>query len=356
MDQPLVSVIIPSYNRAYLLPRAIASVFSQTYSHWELIISDDGSSDGTEQLVANYSKSDDRVRYLASAENRGPSAARNRGIAQAKGKYIAFLDSDDEWLSHHLSDSLAALEKGPAQISLALWYEEKSTGRSKIDEPYEGVDYFQNAVDELKPEINGNLYFFDRYFYEYALLEYFFYYQINTVVLNVEIIRTVGQFNENLIYCEDTEFLLRVFRQFSVCFIKDYHFIYYQGNDNLYAFIDRQNLDLEDLSLNRELLGKWNRAECYKIKVRSSEKRLFHKRGKDAKHKEYSAVLTRALADKCFTLGYINRRIYKKIAFRYYLQSLYLNFNIAIVVYIGRLFFPRWFNRIQVKRPDLNLW
>lgn len=97
--KPKVSIIIPSYNRAGLLGRALRSVQAQTYASWELLIIDDGSNDNTKELVEEFCKSDKRIRYFKPWDrNKGVSASRNYGIKLSKGELIAFLDSDDEWL------------------------------------------------------------------------------------------------------------------------------------------------------------------------------------------------------------------------------------------------------------------
>ena len=103
---PQVSVVIPTYNRAHILGRAIDSVLQQTHRDLELIIVDDGSSDGTAALVRGIE--DPRVRYVHQ-QNRGVSAARNRGIAEARAEWLAFLDSDDEWLPQKLERQFSAL-------------------------------------------------------------------------------------------------------------------------------------------------------------------------------------------------------------------------------------------------------
>ncbi len=92
----LVSVIIPTYNRAKTLPRAIKSALSQSYKNIEVIIVDDGSTDNTEEIVKNYQ--DSRIVFLKHITNEGCAAALNTGISNVKGEYVAFLDSDDEWL------------------------------------------------------------------------------------------------------------------------------------------------------------------------------------------------------------------------------------------------------------------
>lgn len=96
---PFFSVIIPTYNRAHLIPAAIESVLKQTFSHFELLIVDDGSTDHTKQVVAQYA--DSRIRYIFQ-QNAERCAARNNGINNAKGLYICFLDSDDYYLPNRL--------------------------------------------------------------------------------------------------------------------------------------------------------------------------------------------------------------------------------------------------------------
>ena len=98
---PSVSVVLPTYNRADTLGRAIESVLAQTFDHFELIIVDDGSTDSTDTVLAGLD--DRRIRVVRSALNRGVSAARNIGIAQARGDFIAFQDSDDVWRPHKLA-------------------------------------------------------------------------------------------------------------------------------------------------------------------------------------------------------------------------------------------------------------
>ena len=111
---PVVSVIIPAYNRAATLPRAIASVRAQDFSDWELILVDDGSRDASAE--AALACGDPRVRVIRHAVNRGAPAARNTGIKEAAGRLIAFLDSDDEWLPGKLGPQVAALEAAPARL------------------------------------------------------------------------------------------------------------------------------------------------------------------------------------------------------------------------------------------------
>lgn len=107
--EPTVSVVIPTFNRASVLPRALGSVFSQARPPEEVIVVDDGSEDGTERLVREEFPA---ARYFRQ-ENRGVAAARNRGARMARGNWLAFLDSDDEWLPAKLERQLAALGAEP---------------------------------------------------------------------------------------------------------------------------------------------------------------------------------------------------------------------------------------------------
>lgn len=106
-ESPLVSVVIPTYNRADVLPRAIQSVLKQTLTDFEIIIVDDGSQDQTREVVEEFT--DSRIRYIRQ-ENQGANAARNHGIKKATGKYISFLDSDDEFHEDHLKQVVNELE------------------------------------------------------------------------------------------------------------------------------------------------------------------------------------------------------------------------------------------------------
>jgi glycosyltransferase involved in cell wall biosynthesis len=105
-----VSIVLPTYNRAKFLPQAFASIRSQSFADWELIVVDDGSKDNTRELVEAFSATASQtVRYIYQ-ENQGAYGARNTGVEDARGRYVAFFDSDDYWLPHHLQDCVTALD------------------------------------------------------------------------------------------------------------------------------------------------------------------------------------------------------------------------------------------------------
>ena len=110
-EQPLISIVIPTYNRADLINIPLNSAINQSYREIEIIVVDDGSVDNTEKVVKAID--DSRIRYLRHRSNKGGAAARNTGIEAAKGEYIAFLDSDDAWVSDKLELQLAHMQKFP---------------------------------------------------------------------------------------------------------------------------------------------------------------------------------------------------------------------------------------------------
>jgi glycosyltransferase involved in cell wall biosynthesis len=107
-----VSVIIPTYNRAKLITKTIDSVLAQTYTDYEIIVIDDGSTDDTLQVLQSYK---DKIRYIYQ-ENAGVSAARNCGIEAAQGKWVAFLDSDDQWLPNKLSAQIEFVSRNHTKV------------------------------------------------------------------------------------------------------------------------------------------------------------------------------------------------------------------------------------------------
>lgn len=106
----LVSIIMPSYNTASFIAESIRSVLAQSYKDWELIIIDDCSPDNTDDVVRPY-LSDERIRYLKNEKNSGAAVSRNRALREAKGKWIAFLDSDDLWMPDKLEKQISFMEK-----------------------------------------------------------------------------------------------------------------------------------------------------------------------------------------------------------------------------------------------------
>ena len=118
----LVSVIMPSYNTASFIAESIQSVLAQSYKDWELIIVDDCSPDNTDEIVKPY-LSDERIKYLKNEKNSGAAVSRNRALREAKGKWIAFLDSDDLWMPDKLKKQVGFMEKNGYHFSYTNYAE-----------------------------------------------------------------------------------------------------------------------------------------------------------------------------------------------------------------------------------------
>lgn len=122
---PRISIVLPTYNRSDTILRALLSVRAQTFSDWELLLVDDGSTDDTQERIAGF---DSRMRVLRQ-ENQGVTAARNAALREASGELIAFLDSDDEWLPHHLMVAAAFFDANPsAQVLTSEFWEDFGGG------------------------------------------------------------------------------------------------------------------------------------------------------------------------------------------------------------------------------------
>lgn len=188
---PRVSVIIPTYNRAELLPRAVQSVFAQTLADFELIIVDDASTDNTEAIVAGFA--DPRVRYFKHSTNQYAAGARNTGLEEAAGEFIAFLDSDDKWLPHKLADQVAQLdEAGPDWVAGYTGALVNMKG---------GV----NERSETRPEYEGDV------LSDYLLGRFTIW--TPTFIFRRDVLHAVGPFDASLIRGEDVDFYLRVLQQ-----------------------------------------------------------------------------------------------------------------------------------------------
>ena len=112
MDEyALISIIMPSYNCAYFIGETIDSILAQTYQNWELLITDDCSTDNSREIISRYASKDPRIKLLNLAENSGAGIARNNSIKEAKGRFIAFCDSDDRWMPEKLEKQISFMER-----------------------------------------------------------------------------------------------------------------------------------------------------------------------------------------------------------------------------------------------------
>ncbi|MBK6935111.1 MAG: glycosyltransferase family 2 protein [Bacteroidales bacterium] len=113
---PKVSIILPTYNRAYIIEKGINSLLNQTYQDFEIIIVDDGSTDNTEEIIKKLQEKDKRIKYIKLKTNKGAATARNIGIKAARGEYIAFQDSDDEWMHEKLEKQVKVLDTSSKEV------------------------------------------------------------------------------------------------------------------------------------------------------------------------------------------------------------------------------------------------
>lgn len=182
-----VSVIIPTYNRRELLRAAMESVLNQTYPYIEVVVVDDGSSDNTADLVAQYSgKAAGRIVYLRQ-ENRGPAAARNRGLAAASHDLIAFLDSDDRFDPGKIEVQVAAMNSDPDCLishTREIWYRRGVLLNQKKKHEKSRGDIFARCLQLCAVSMS-------------------------TVMLRRQLIDEVGLFDEQFPCCEDYDYWLR---------------------------------------------------------------------------------------------------------------------------------------------------
>ncbi len=185
--EPLVSIIIPTFNRAHLIGETIQSVLDQSYSNWELIIIDDGSTDDTENYINKFN--DNRIHYHAIEHCGILGKVRNEGLRYSKGDFIAFLDSDDLWLPHKLEVQLSLLKKYP-QAAFVFGHGEQF-GNGAIPPP------------ELEYLFVGNV------FYPMLLNERFVFY-VPTIMFKKTIFEKTKPIDESLLSGGDIDFFLRM--------------------------------------------------------------------------------------------------------------------------------------------------
>lgn len=147
MSMPKISVIIPAHNRAWSLERAVRSVFAQSFSDWELWLVDDASTDTTPELASRLAVEDDRVRVLRSPTNEGVSRARMRGVAAAAGEWLAFLDSDDEWLPKKLERQVRLAADYQWIHANEIWMRDGQVVRQQAKHRKSGGRIFSRCVE-----------------------------------------------------------------------------------------------------------------------------------------------------------------------------------------------------------------
>lgn len=190
---PKVSVVIPTYNRANYLRQTIDSVLAQTYTDYEIIVLDDGSTDNTKETAALYK---DKIKYFYQ-ENRGPTAGKNSGMQKARGEYIAFLDDDDLWLPEKLAKQVEVLENN-RELAFAC------SGSYVINAKGEIIDEWKKVTQNQ--ETFSNLY------------EANFVFTL-TVMVRRKCLAATGLFDESLYIVQDYDLWLRLAKRYPFAYI-----------------------------------------------------------------------------------------------------------------------------------------
>lgn len=198
-----VSIVLPTYNRAYCIKRSIDSILRQTYPDFELLVIDDCSTDGTEALVADIMRVDDRVQYFKQPRNRGVAAARNEGIRRAQCACIAFQDSDDVWKADKLEKQLRVLEGQPEIGLVYCTFEGKKKDGTLIHIPDDSME---------RSALQGELY---RLLLQGNVID------APTSVVRRECLEQVGLFDEELICLEDWELFLRIAKDWQIGYVDE---------------------------------------------------------------------------------------------------------------------------------------
>lgn len=208
MSNPLVSVIIPTYNSANYVTNAVDSVLAQTFTDLEVIVVDDGSTDDTREALSRYAAP---VRYLHQ-DNAGVSVARNLGIAESRGRYVAFLDADDTWMAHKLERQLQALDNSH---EMGVSY----SAHLVVDDvlrpvAVHGSQRWSSALEDLlyKGNVVGS---------------------ICTVLVEHSLLKQVGGFDPELSQCADWDMWIRLARHTEFLYIDEPLVTYRQHDNNM---------------------------------------------------------------------------------------------------------------------------
>ncbi len=193
---PKVSIILPTFNRAHLLTRSIESILRQDYDNYELIIVNDGSKDETNELIHTYSNKIPSLQYIEHPKNLGASMARNTGLAYAKGVYIAFQDSDDEWMLGKLRKQVDIMDKLDDSVGIV----------------FGDLIIIRNNTDQLfpAPKFTPS----DGFIYDKAISYGIWGLGIQTTLIRRACFDDIGYFDEKLHRYIDLEFFIRLSRKY----------------------------------------------------------------------------------------------------------------------------------------------
>lgn len=229
MNVPLVSVIMPCYNNANYVAAALESVLSQDYPNFEVIVVDDGSTDNSVAVLETFN---DKITVVKQA-NQGPAAARNNGLKMAKGKYVAFNDSDDFWLPGKLSAQVSYLEKNP---EIGLCYCQWAIWDNEV--PFKEISARFSASKqtlETDPDYTGWLYL--------KLLKDSIIHTI-TAVIRRTVLDDVGFFNAKYRIGEDHDLWLRISHKYKIAKLNHVFAVYRDNPTSITKGVQSQNFSL----------------------------------------------------------------------------------------------------------------
>ena len=278
---PLVSVIIPTYNRGWILKEAINSVLAQDFTDFELIVVDDGSTDNTQDILSSYKE--DIVVLMQ--DNKGVSSARNRGIVSASGQFIAFLDSDDLWLSQKLSTQVDFFKANPDAL---IYQTEEKWIRNGI------------RVNPKKrhKKLTGDI-------FEPSL--YLCLVSTSAVMIKHSLFEKTGMFDESLPACEDYDMWLRISCRYPVYLIDTPLIIKRGGHDDQLSRssgLDRHRIQsLKKIIESNLLTDKQAMAAVNVLK----EKCDIYANGCLKRGRKDKALYYNDLAESCFGLSQYTR-------------------------------------------------
>jgi glycosyltransferase involved in cell wall biosynthesis len=226
--EPTVSIILPTYNRERELSRAVQSVLEQTYTQFELVVVDDASTDNSADVVAGFD--DARIRYIKHDRRRGGSAARNSGIRSSSSPFVAFQDSDDEWLRDKLARQMQLFEGAGPEVGAVY------CGYIRVEPDASERYYPQAHIERREGEILDQL-----------LRENFI--GTPTLVIRRECLDRVGLFDERLPRFQDWELMIRIAAAYRVGFVPEPLMRAYYADRNISSGHDSSLADAEALIL-----------------------------------------------------------------------------------------------------------
>ncbi len=209
-SHPLVSIVMPAYNVAHFINESITSVLSQSISDLELIVVDDGSNDNTVELVRFFAENDKRVTLICQENSGKPSVARNRGIAAARGRYLAFLDSDDYYQPGKLQSMIEGLGAHPEWV--AAFHDLKLVDASGAGM---GTTYLQDGrflelAQSWLRHVEGDWWDCDERFYVFMSLRFAGAHTQSIVIARSRLAPDDLKFDPDLVICEDTDLWVRL--------------------------------------------------------------------------------------------------------------------------------------------------